>query len=124
MYVEQGPILVDPNDLPPPDPAMFAERRYTWGLKKFGASCGIYTARRRVKRREVISYVANKLGGVHLDREFDKDAYKALKAFDGPRFFNDGKAPVYMELMSIGQLLARSSDATSLIHFAEQLSEP
>jgi hypothetical protein len=47
-------------------------------LNKFLEATGLYFARRRIKRREVISYVANKLGGAHLDFDRDSESFKAL----------------------------------------------
>ena len=87
---------------------------YPFGLRKFTESCGIYAEKRKIKRREIIKYVANKLGGTHLDSDRSDPTYGTLdKVFD--TFNVMGKKTVYFELLSIGQLLARSPDIKKFI---------
>lgn len=71
-----------------------------------------------VKRRELVQYVANKLGGAHLDlrRDPTKELDRKFMALDSlPGIVIAGKASVYYELLSIGQALARSSDTEKFL---------
>jgi hypothetical protein len=68
-----------------------------------------------VSRRDVIAFVANKLGGVHFDpRRGPEEERLALLDRDLPSIFAAGIEPtsaVYIELLSIAQFVAESSDA-------------
>ncbi len=105
-----APLQVSPDDMP-------MQHRFTVG--EFLQSVGIYVDNMRVSRREVIKYVANKLGGAHLDRsrsgklsrKFDAlDRNRERLRIDGVPSLG-GKNAVYFELLSIGQLLGRSEAA-------------
>jgi hypothetical protein len=64
-----------------------------------------------VTRRDVIQFVANKLGGVHLDskREAAHPGYRALDQARQALQLGDLDA-VYAELAAIGQQLANSPE--------------
>ena len=78
---------------------------HTFKTTAFLDSCAMVVDGKRVKRREVIQYVANKLGGVHYDTQRSESAFAALDTAS-VRINILGKNPVYFELLSIGQLLA------------------
>ena len=67
----------------------------------------------RVRRRHVINYVANKLGGDHYDpargKRRDDRIYSLLDQFSA-KLLLLGKPVVYFELLSIGQAIANSTD--------------
>ena len=87
---------------------------YAFGLHEFAESCGSYYAGYRIKRREIITYVANKLGGAHFDRGRQEQTHSLLEqnfnAFtidiDSVRGLNG----IYFELLSIGQCISNSPD--------------
>lgn len=94
-------------------------------LSDYLDSCGAYVQGRQVSRFSVIEYVANKLGGTHLDakrREAEAD-FKALDTLK-EKFRLFGAAPensmslVYLELLSIAQTLTSSSDIQKLLERA------
>jgi hypothetical protein len=64
-----------------------------------------------INRREIINYVANKLGGVHFDknRKPDERAFKVLDDHRG-KLHLQGIDILYYELLAIGQHLLRSGD--------------
>jgi hypothetical protein len=65
---------------------------------------------RAVKRRDVVAYVANKLGGVHYDeRRHEGHVFAALdRVLDAATI--GGFSPVHWELLAVGQLLLRSPE--------------
>jgi len=71
-----------------------------------------------ITRRDVIKYVANKLGGAHFDPSRNRrgdNRLKLLDSFARTRLEIAGKRPfnaVYVELLSIAEYLAESSDAS------------
>ena len=75
-----------------------------------------------LNRRELIKYIANKLGGVHLDltRNEDKDLERRFKDLDallrGLQVLDMRSA--YFEILSIGQCLARSPDTERFLAIA------
>lgn len=85
-----------------------ADLEYAFGLKRFGESCSIFVNGLRVSRRDVVKYVANKLGGTHLDFSRTEQKSAALQSMEA-RFKYFGKNGVYFELLSIGQLIAQSA---------------
>jgi len=68
----------------------------------------------RISRDEVIKYVANKIGGAHFDRSRGSSAlekkYALLDKVHSGSYVNvvAGKAPVFYELLSIGQYVGNS----------------
>lgn len=101
-------------------PANINPQEHKFKLKEFVAATSIYVERTRISRQELIQYVANKLGGAHLDFSREKKQARKHQILDRniDRFKIQvegyppltGKNTVYFELLSIGQLLARSSD--------------
>jgi len=71
-----------------------------------------------ITRQDVIRYVANKLGGAHFDSGRNRrgdDRLKLLDAFAKTRLEITDKRPVnavYIELLSIAEYLAESSDSS------------
>jgi hypothetical protein len=76
----------------------------------------IYVQKVRVKRRDLIKYVANKLGGVHFDERRDPAKDHAFTALDHARStkLTDLDA-VYAEVAAIGQQLAASTEIRALL---------
>jgi hypothetical protein len=97
-----------------------ADSQYAFDLAAFTESCAIVFKGKKISRQQVILYVANKKGGTHLDpkRKKDEEAYSTLDVVAtigsfGGREGDDaleGKNPIYLELMSIGQFLVNSPD--------------
>lgn len=86
---------------------------HPFGLREFMESCGVFLNGEKIKRRDVVKYVANKLGGAHLDftrKDAGRDHVYVLLDTVGPLFQVLDKGIVYYELLSIGQLLIRSPD--------------
>jgi hypothetical protein len=88
--------------------------RRVYSLSPFLASPAVVINGHVVKRRDVVKYVANKLGGAHLDssRKSTEDTYRLLDSAVTVEIA--GKSAVYFELVSIGQAVARSEDARRL----------
>jgi len=71
-----------------------------------------------VSRRELVQYVANKLGGTHIDtkRDFSKIKERKFALLDQVREMIRvaDKNAIYYELLSIGQSLVQSDDIQTL----------
>jgi len=71
-----------------------------------------------ITRRELVKYVANKLGGAHIDqrRDISKPQERKFVYLDKIRETMQvaGKPAIYYELLSIGQSLVRSDDIKRL----------
>jgi hypothetical protein len=65
-----------------------------------------------IARRAVVKYVANKLGGAHIDPR-RTGPYAVLESAVDVTLL--GKPAVYFELLSIGQALANSEDAERFV---------
>ena len=83
-------------------------------LSEFLNSASFITDGEIVTRREVIQYVANKLGGAHLDADIEPP----LKSLGGVEIF--GKPAVYFELLAIGQAVAHSIDTDRFLQKAHE----
>jgi hypothetical protein len=104
----QGAFAIfNKGSMPAIDPPN-ADLEYAFGLKRFGESCSMFVNGLRVSRRDVVKYVANKLGGAHLDFSRTEEKSAALRSMEA-RFKYFGKNAVYFELLSIGQLIAQSA---------------
>jgi hypothetical protein len=70
-----------------------------------------------IRRRHIIKYVSNKLGGAHLDsgrgNRKDDQIYSLLDKV-GNRFMLLEKPAIFFELLSIGQAIAKSDDIKML----------
>ncbi len=81
------------------------------------SSCAIVEGK-KISRRELIKYMANVKGGVHLGssktRTKEKEVIKRVSKLDGKvkAFNNEG---LYFEILSTGQALANSADVQKLI---------
>jgi hypothetical protein len=71
----------------------------------------------KIRRRDVIQYIANKKGGVHYDTGRDRARDKAFQALD--RFFGTtqiaDKEAVYFELLAIGQALVAAPEIAAIL---------
>jgi hypothetical protein len=92
---------------------------YPFKLTKFVTGCALVINGKRIKREEVIKYVANKLGGAHYDERRSESAFAALDNAAGLIDFL-GKNAVYFELLSIGQLVAKAPDVVALRKVGKQ----
>ena len=81
-------------------------------LAKFLDAPAVIAEGRYVGRRAVIKYVANKLGGVHMETNRN-DNDSLLERGSSMKFLD--KPAVYFELLSIGQTLVNSDDAATFI---------
>lgn len=72
-----------------------------------------------ISRQELIQYISNKLGGVHLDLSRDIKKPREQKYLMLDWLFNQiqigGKNIIYFELLSIGQSLLKSPDIEQLM---------
>jgi hypothetical protein len=97
---------------------------HPFSLSDYKESCAIYIRGQKVSRRQLVLYVANKKGGVHLDKARKKDeaAYAMLDAAveSGFWFGPTGKNAVYLELLSIGQNLTSSPDIKRFMNEAQR----
>ncbi len=79
----------------------------------------------KINRRQLIKYVANKLGGTHVDfrRNPSIDADKKYIVLDStPNNLEIGeKKAVYLELLAIGQSIAKTSDIEKFISMVDKL---
>ena len=88
-------------------------------LNKFLESpCFIYEGN-VINRRQLIQYITNKLGGVHIDadRDSDEQEFEFLDAISNSCRVID-KDAIYYELLSLGQSLLRSRDIAKFIKLA------
>lgn len=97
-------IFGSPGDLPERDLA----------LGKFMKSPCVVANGIEISRHTLVKYVANKLGGTHLDprRDLAKEEERKFHLLDAVRaqYITAGKPAVYFEVLSLGQALLRSSD--------------
>lgn len=94
-------------------------------LSEFLASACVIIKGAKISRRELIKYVANKLGGTHVDfaRNLSSDIEKKFIALDSVpnNLYIGEKRVVYLELLSVGQSVAKASDTESFICRAKTL---
>jgi hypothetical protein len=78
-----------------------------------------------INRRELIQYIANKLGGTHIDltRDDTKDLDRRLKEIDELQRGMEvmGLSPCYFELLSLGQALVGAPDIERFLSVASNL---
>lgn len=104
------------------------DMEFEFKLADYKESCAVFVAGRRISRRQLIAYVANKRGGAHLDhtRKKDEEAYRALDSAEnqirigvsrgpGEATVEGGKTVTYAELLSIAQHLSGSPDVQRLV---------
>jgi hypothetical protein len=107
---------------PPISPDGFLGER-EFKLNEYLASHAGMVGRRAATRRDVIKYFANIKGGVHLGRTGKKDEAKLVERMEKfekrVRFFK--KDGLLVELIAIGQALARSPDTATFLEKAKQL---
>ena len=104
----------------PPTPAKEAvlfDRPYS--LSQYLASACAYVTSTPITRRDLIKYMANVKGGVHLAsnshaRKREKELISRVAALEG-RVNHHSKDGLYFELLSVGQFLGRSPDCHALI---------
>jgi hypothetical protein len=105
---------------------------FPFSVSDYKGSTSVYLDGRKVSRKQLIQYVANKKGGAHLDhnRKKDEEVYALLdKALARPDSFGGrigdpetpGKNSIYLELLSIGQQLTSSPDTMRYMAAAEVL---
>ncbi len=96
-------------------------KEFNYGLHSFVESTGIFLHRHKIKRKHIIKYVAEKLGGAHLDferpRQNNGEVYLLLDA-NSEHFLILGKNAIYFELLSIGQNLTHAPDIQKFIKLA------
>ena len=92
-------------------------------LKDFMESVACVIDGKKISRRDIIQYVTNKKGGVHIDFKRNRPLDKKFKLIDRSysRFYIYDKNYVYYELLSIGQTIAHSEDAKLFIDKASSL---
>ena len=94
----------------------------SWTLREYVESPCVIVDGKVIKRRELIKYFANQLGGVHLSskiRKKEEPMVKRLKKMEG-RFSIMRKDGLYYEILSIGQTIGNSPD---LLKLTEKIRE-
>jgi hypothetical protein len=116
--VVAGLCVVQGGGLPAPaqDACLF-DRPYT--LSQYLASACAYVYGTSITRRDLIKYMANVKGGVHLAsnshaRKRERELIARVGALEG-RVNHHSKDGLYVELLSIGQSLGKSPDCEALI---------
>lgn len=114
--------------------AMTGNNEYDFTLSEFLDSCAIWYANTKISRRQIISFTANKLGGVHLDgtRKKDDAAFLLLDELQengpfmgghsstesNPKDNFDGidgaRGPIGFQMLAIAQNLISSPDVKLL----------
>lgn len=95
------------------------------GLSAFMDAPGAVIRGDLISRRDIVKFVANKLGGAHYDPDRrDSRAFEELDWLMTTRSiarmaFLD-KSPLYFDLVSIGQAIAKSPDADRFLNAAGQ----
>lgn len=106
---------------PKPTDTYPAENEFT--IQDFVASYSGYIKKSTFTRKEVIKYVANVKGGVHLSagqRKEEKKLVSRLARFE-KAFKIAHTDPMLVEIVAIGQALGRSEDAHVYIRKAKEL---
>ena len=119
-------VILNRGSAPIEAPPDANPQEHEFSLAKFARSTSIYVKGVKIRRQEIIQYVANKLGGAHVDHRRRGKLAKKFEALDesiglfqvqgAPEI--SGKNSVYFELLSIGQLLAHSKSMDRLIRTA------
>lgn len=91
-------------------------------LTKFIDSTCIVINGYRISRKELITFVTNKLGGTHFDQSRNFKKVKEQKYFllDTISFKLLGKNAKFYELLSIGQLLSSAEDINNFVTECEK----
>lgn len=126
--IEAALAVINAGGHPIPLPPGVNPLGHVFGLGEFLNSIGIYVEGLRIRRRDIISYVANKLGGTHLDTRRSGKIKNKFEALDrnadrlqiGDVPSVNGKNAVYFELLSIGQLFAKSAAAKDYLEWYRQ----
>jgi hypothetical protein len=118
---ERVPVVMmyaAPPDLEP-KPAATGQRA-VMGLSRFMDGICLILRGERISRRLLITYVANKLGGVHLDVRRDPGRDRALLELDMAHnvVVLEGCRAVYAELVTVGQCLVSSPDVDRFLERA------
>jgi hypothetical protein len=95
------------------------------GMPGEDGSRSIVRAPHWVTRRQVVSYLNHRLGGIHVSQgktEAEKRLFALLDS--APTAFVLGKRAIYWEALSIGQAIARSDDAQRLMDAVESRTGP
>ncbi len=91
---------------------------YLFPLSEFMETTCAVVDGKQIKRRELIKYMANTRGGVHLGssraRAKEKQLIKKIGKLEG-RINHTQKDGLFFELLSIGQAVGASEDAAKLI---------
>jgi len=125
--MEISPILIgdgvlDDSDAQALDSYLSQDFTREFGISSYTESDAIFGLGRRVKRREVIQYVANRLGGAHLELEGGHTTPQAFDVLDElARMELAGKPAVYYELLATGQAVAASGGAGDFLAAVEAL---
>jgi len=104
-----------------------AKAALTWpfGLNEYRDSIALFVSGKKIKRGQIVNYVANKKGGAHYDpgrtRKKDEEIFAFLDHADafgmtfGGSEQHDGLNSVYLELLAIGQHVSTSPDIIAML---------
>jgi len=102
----------------------YPPEEYKLNLSKYLEGSSFYFDKTRISRKMVVSYIANKRGGKHIDyrrKTNSKDSIYKILDSRGEFFCFDEKTGLYVELHSIIQALQKSRDIQDFIIKAKNL---
>jgi hypothetical protein len=95
-------------------------------LDHFKQSAALIIDGQKVSRRQFIDYMANKRGGVHLDRgrnrKKDDEVFKKLDQAGKETNIMNGMGPAFYQVLTIAQALVDANDVKRLLKEAEDLA--
>jgi len=97
----------------------FKQKLKNWSISEYLDSSCFIVQGEKICRRELIQYIANKLGGTHYDTKRDSSDNKESKFLLLDRIFDKiflaDKNAIYFELLSIGQGISGSRSTKILL---------
>ena len=87
------------------------------GLRAFSEATCLVLNGRAISRRDLIKFVANRLGGVHSSSKVERKNEDTYRLLDSARntYTIAEKPAVFFELLAAGQALARSEDLRTFV---------
>jgi len=127
-FTSGGLVLMKGSGPPPPplesDQPNKDTMQYQFPLNEYLETPCAVAEGKEIKRRELIKYMANIKGGVHLGsskaRERERNLIKKISKLEGI-INHTQKDGLLFELLSIGQAVSRSEDARKLINSIREL---
>lgn len=96
----------------------------TYSLDKFKESVCVISDGVKIRRIDVIKYVAERLGGAHINTKRESDNprdYMAIALDRATLNLTNDKPSIYYEILSMGQAIGRAPDTQRFIQRARDL---